>query len=496
MDRNRKTDVCVVGAGIAGLSTAYLLARAGRKVVVLDDGAIAGGQTLLTTAHVSSVPDDRYETIKKIHGVQGARLVADALSSAIDRIESTVNDEHSDCAFRRLDAFLFAEPRHDAGELDREFAAARETGVIQVERAGRAPIPSFDTGPCLCYRNQAQFQPIRYLAALAEAIRRHGGEIYGDTHVTAIHGGNAAFVETHYGNRVDANSLVVATNSPVNDRMTMHTKQAPYISYVIAARVPRDAVPFALYWDTNDPFHYVRLHRPCENHAAEDLLIIGGEDHKSGQAQDGERRFARLEHWARERFPEILGVEHRWAGQVLESNDALPFIGRNPSDHDNVFIATGFSGLGMTNGTLAGMIISDLIRGRENRWSELYDPARKVKSFSSLREFVKENLNVAGQYTALLTPGEVRSTDEIALGEGAVLRRGVRKLAVYRDVSGRIFEMSAICPHLGCVVQWNSTEKTWDCPCHGSRFDAQGGVINGPSNCNLERVACYATTND
>jgi len=492
LDRNLKTDVCVVGAGIAGLSAAYLLSRSGGKVVVIEDGQIASGQTLSTTAHVSSVPDDRYAAIKRTHGAEGAQQVAAALTAAINQIESIVEEERIECDFRRLDAYLFLAPGHDEQVLDQELQAANETGDLSVHRIPTSPLPSFDTGPCLRYQGQAQFQPIRYLAALTEAIRRRGGEVYGRTHATSIEGGKGARIETHAGHRIEANAIVVATNTPINDRLAIHTKQAPYLSYVIAARIANDSIPFGLYWDTDDPFHYVRRHRirgyAGADGALHDYLIIGGEDHKSGQADDGEERFARLEAWARERFPEMGAVEHRWAGQVMESVDGLPFIGRNPMDYENVFIATGFSGIGMTNGTLAGMIIRDLIRGRDNPWAELYHPGRKAKSLASLRQFAKENLNVAGQYAALVTPGEVHSVDEIPAGHGAILRRGIRKFAVYRNPQGRLYEMAALCPHLGCVVQWNSTEKTWDCPCHGSRFQAEGDVINGPANQGLEKI--------
>jgi glycine/D-amino acid oxidase-like deaminating enzyme/nitrite reductase/ring-hydroxylating ferredoxin subunit len=491
LSKNLKTDVCIVGAGIAGLSTAYLLSRAGRKVVLIDDGRIASGQTQLTTAHVSNVPDVRYTAIERSRGTEMTRRAAEALTAALHRIESNVEEEHIDCDFRRLDAYLFLKPGDTDDVLEKELRAARDTKVIRVSRVPRAPLPSFDTGPCLRYQRQAQFQPLRYLAELTRAIQRRGGEIYGHTHATAIKGGSAAYVETHSGAKVDANSVVVATNTPVNDRVAIHTKQAPYLSYVIAARIPTNAVPFGLYWDTDDPFHYVRLHRnragAVENGDAHDFLIIGGEDHKTGQAQDGEQRFERLEAWARERFPEIQYIEHRWTGQVMESIDGLPFIGRNPLDNDNVFVATGFSGLGMTNGTLAGMIITDMICERPNPWADLYDPSRKATSLSALGHFAKENLNVARQYAALLSPGEVESVDHILPGEGAVIRRGIHKLAVYRRPTGAVCEMSAVCPHLGCVVQWNATEKGWDCPCHGSRFGPEGDVRNGPANSNLER---------
>jgi glycine/D-amino acid oxidase-like deaminating enzyme/nitrite reductase/ring-hydroxylating ferredoxin subunit len=492
LERNLKTDVCIVGGGMAGLSTAYLLSRAGRKVVVIDDGAIASGQTQLTTAHVSNVPDVRYANIERSRGIEMMRRAAEALTAALHRIESNVEEEHIDCDFRRVDAYLFLKPGDSDDVLEKELRAARDTGVIRASRVPRAPLPSFDTGPCLRYQGQAQFQPLRYLAELARAIQSRGGELYGNTHATALKGGKTARVDTHCGAVIDANSVVVATNTPVNDRVAIHTKQAPYLSYVIAARIPSNSVPFALYWDTDDPFHYVRLHRGRSDAASDgdaaDFLIIGGEDHKTGQADDGEERFERLEAWARQRFPEIQYVDHRWAGQVMESIDGLPFIGRNPMDDENVFIATGFSGLGMTNGTLAGMIITDLICGRENPWAELYEPSRKAKSLSALGHFAKENLNVAAQYAALLGPGEIQSVDEIPNGEGAVIRRGIRKVAVFRSPTGVLCELSAICPHLGCVVQWNATEKGWDCPCHGSRFGPEGDVRNGPANRNLERA--------
>jgi len=320
------------------------------------------------------------------------------------------------------------------------------------------------------------------LAGLARAIKRDGGRIHTGTHASKIEGGRVARVETEGGAVVTADSVVVATNTPVNDRFAIHTKQAAYLTYVIAARVPSGSVTKALYWDTPDPYHYVRLQAVGRGAGAYDLLISGGEDHKSGQADDAGRRFAALERWTRARFP-VGDVEYRWSGEVMEPFDSLAFIGRNPSDEDNVFIATGDSGNGMTHGTIAGILNTDLIMGRENEWATLYEPSRKT--LRALPEFASENLNVAAQYADHLTPGEVDSTDEIGRGEGAIIRRGLKKVAVYKTEAGATHEMSAVCTHLGCVVDWNSLEKTWDCPCHGSRFDARGRVVNGPANSDL-----------
>jgi nitrite reductase/ring-hydroxylating ferredoxin subunit len=217
-----------------------------------------------------------------------------------------------------------------------------------------------------------------------------------------------------------------------------------------------------------------------------DLLIVGGEDHKSGQKDDANRRFGILERWTRERFPGIESIDYRWSGEVMEPIDGLAFIGRNPLDADNVFIATGDSGNGMTHGTIAGILLTDLIMGRDNEWARLYEPSRKT--LRSLPEFVLENLNVAKEFTELVTPGDVDSIQQIKPGSGATIRRGLTKVAVYRDEAGGVHERSAICRHLGCVVNWNTLENTWDCPCHGSRYDAYGHVIQGPANSDLESV--------
>jgi Rieske Fe-S protein len=211
-----------------------------------------------------------------------------------------------------------------------------------------------------------------------------------------------------------------------------------------------------------------------------EILIVGGEDHKTGQEDDGQLRFERLESWARLRWPQIQEIVFQWSGQVMESQDYLGFIGRNPMDKQNIYIATGDSGMGMTHGTIAGMLISDLILGKKNPWTDLYDPAR-VK-LRSAKEFVSENLNAAVQYVDYFTGGDVSTAKDVARGSGAVLRRGIKKVAVYRDQRGGVLECSAVCPHLGGIVRWNSTENTWDCPLHGSRFDPNGNVINGPAN--------------
>jgi glycine/D-amino acid oxidase-like deaminating enzyme/nitrite reductase/ring-hydroxylating ferredoxin subunit len=334
----------------------------------------------------------------------------------------------------------------------------------------------------LKFPRQAQFDVLQYLRGVAAAAQARGVRVFNHTHANTVQGGADAHVATDHG-VVRARAVVVATNTPVNDLVAIHTKQAPYRTYVVGARIPAGSMPPILLWDTPDPYHYVRL-RQGDHASGTDVLIVGGEDHKTGQADDGEERFRRLEAWTRERFPNVEAFEFRWSGQVMEPIDSLALIGRNPLDSVNVYIATGDSGNGMTHGTIAGMLITDLITGRENPWAGLYDPSRK--SLGALNEFARENLNVAAQYADLVTPGEVADVSEIVPGQGAIVRRGLKKVAVYRATDGVFHERSAFCTHLGCVVRWNSLEATWDCPCHGSRFQVDGHVVNGPANSPLE----------
>jgi glycine/D-amino acid oxidase-like deaminating enzyme/nitrite reductase/ring-hydroxylating ferredoxin subunit len=494
LTRDQSVDVCVVGAGIAGLTTAYELLTRGQSVVVLDDGPIGGGQTQRTTAHLTNAIDDRYVNIEAWHGAEGARLAAASHMAAIDEIERIVAREWIPCEFERVDGYLFAPPGRWDKLLVDELQAARRAGVI-VESEACLPLSTFASGPCLRFPRQGQFHPLKYLLGLAHAILKMGGQIYSSTRVTSYECGPPVCVKTESGVTVTAAHLVVATNTPFNDWVTIHTKQAPYLTYALAFAVPRGSVPRALYWDTETPYHYVRVEplNPDDapgdrmgDSSTEDLLIVGGEDHKTGQADDAEKRYDALEAWACSRFPISRVRRCQWSGQVFETIDGLAFIGRNPLDGPNVYIATGDSGQGMTHGTIAGMLLSDLITGRENPWASLYDPARKTVGAAT--RYLQENVNVAVQYTDWLTSGDVSSTDEIRSGSGAVVRSGLTKVAAYRDESGALHECSAICPHLGCVVHWNHGEHTWDCPCHGSRFDCHGHLLIGPANVDLSPV--------
>jgi glycine/D-amino acid oxidase-like deaminating enzyme/nitrite reductase/ring-hydroxylating ferredoxin subunit len=479
-------DVCIVGAGIAGMTTAYLLAREGKSAVVLDDGPIGGGMTARTTAHLVNALDDRYFELERLHGEEGARLAAESHTAAINAIEAIVEQEAIKCEFERLDGYLFVPPRESQKVLDDELAAVHKAGLTDIEKVERVPWDSYDTGPALRFPRQAQFHPLKYLHGLAEAIKQKGGRIYTQTHATEIEGGKQARVETKGGGLVTAGSVVVATNTPVNDLIAIHTKQAGYQTYVIGARIPKGSVTRGLYWDTPDPYHYLRIETVGKGAEAYDVLIVGGEDHKTGQQDDANKRYGALERWTRHRFPMVESIEYRWSGEVMEPIDGLAFIGRNPMDQPNVFIATGDSGNGMTHGTIAGILLTDLILGRKNAWESIYDPSRIT--LKALPEFAKENLNVAVQYTDLVVAGDVDSVDEIKAGKGAIISRGLSKLAVYRDPKGEVHALSAVCTHLGCIVKWNTSENTWDCPCHGSRFDALGKVIQGPANRDLAEV--------
>ncbi len=483
LDRDAQCDVCVVGAGIAGLTTAYLLTRVGLKTLVIDMNQIGGGETGRTTAHLTYALDDRYFNLEKLHGQAGAQLAAASHNASIDLIESIVRGEKIDCSFERVDGYLFLKPGDPADTLDRELEATHRVGLTAVEKVARAPLNSFDTGPALRFPQQAQFHPLKYLAGLTQALLQKGGKVFTQTRAKKIAGGNSATITTYSGHTITADAVVVATNTPINDVVTIHTKQAGYQTYVIGARVPAGSVPLALYWDTGDPYHYLRLHHLNNDF---DLLIVGGEDHKTGQEENPEQCYSRLEAWTRERFPMIQDIEYRWSGEVMEPVDGLAFIGPNPSSEANVYIATGDSGNGMTHGTVAGMLLADLIQGRKNAWADLYDPARLTPR--AVKDFVKENFDVAVYLTDWVTGGTADEAAEIPRGTGAIVRRGLRKVAAYRDAAGTLHEHSAVCTHLGCIVHWNNAEQSWDCPCHGSRFDPHGKVIHGPANRDLAPV--------
>jgi glycine/D-amino acid oxidase-like deaminating enzyme/nitrite reductase/ring-hydroxylating ferredoxin subunit len=435
-----------------------------------------------------------------MHGERAAQLVADSHTTAISRIEENARELKIDCDFERLDGFLFVPPNCSTAILEEELNATHRAGLMDVEWVDHAPI-DFDTGPCLRFPRQGQFHVLKYLRGLTDAITRRGGKIFCNTHVVNVQDGCPCTVETSSGKKVTCDAVVVATGTPVNDWVKIHTKQAAYRSYVIGARVERNSIRRALYWDTLIPYHYVRLQTQSNSKGAYDVLIVGGEDHKTGQPgeiflagdafHDGRKSdevsapFMNLEKWARHLFPMMREIEFRWSGQVFEPADGLAFIGRNPGDK-NIYIVTGDSGQGMTHGTIASMLITDLIQDRDNEWATVYDPSRKA--FHAPKQFTRENLNVARRYADWLKPGEVHSVEEIAPDSGAIMRRGLTKLAIYKSKNGEVYQKSAVCPHLGCIVNWNSVEKTWDCPCHGSRFDCFGTVVNGPAIGDLKDV--------
>ena len=491
---NLTADICVIGAGIAGVTTAYLLVCEGRDVVLVDDGPVGGGMTGRTTAHLVNALDDRYYELEKILGQEFSRLSAESHTAAIDRIEKIVGDENLDCDFARVDGYLFLPPGGSVTDLKHELDAVHRAGLREVERIGHIPVGTFTTDGVLRFPRQAQFHPLKYLNGLVRATTDRGGRIFTGTRIVKVEDGDRVRIETSKGHIIKAQAAVVASNCPIDDRVIIHSKQAPYATYVLALRVTRE-VEQVLLWDTAEtaeqekrrvgpiPYHYLRFARDNEG----DVLIVGGEDHKTGQASDFEARLAKLERWARDHFPFLGGITDHWSGQVMEPVDGTAYIGRNPGDK-NVFVVTGDSGNGMTHGTIAGILITDLICGRENPWTKLYDPGRKTLQPAVVADYVIENANVVAQLRDYVTPGDEPDAERIQSGEGAVLREGAKKIAAYRDEGGTLHKFSAVCPHLKCIVRWDGCEKTWDCPCHGSRFDALGRVLNGPAISDLEEL--------
>lgn len=468
-------DLLVIGSGIAGLSSAYEAARFGAKVVVIDRGEITGGMTARTTAHLASELDDYYSELIRVVGEDQARLYRESQEAAINRVEAICRDENIDADFERLPGYLVAARSEDGKQLEDEYEACRTLG-LDVEWSDSAPIPLPEGTKALRFPDQARFHPLKYCAGLAQAIERHGGRLFSKTaYVSHDESEGGLTIKTEEGRTIQTGAALFATNSPVNDLVKVHTKQVPMRTYAMAGKVAAGSVEDALVWDTLDAYHYVRL-QPAGD--GQDWLIVGGEDHRSGTANDMEERFARLEKWARERFP-VASFNYRWSGQVMEPADFMPYSGRDGSDR--IYLHSGDSGQGMTNGVAGALNFIALYRNDKARFADLFEPSRKPTSRISLGEYVKGQGPVVANLAEYLGSGEVDSVNQIKPGEGAILRRGVAKIAVYRDEDGSITERSAVCTHVGCIVHWNGFEKCWDCPCHGSQFLPDGTVLNGPA---------------
>ncbi|MBL0065637.1 MAG: FAD-dependent oxidoreductase [Bacteroidetes bacterium] len=485
---NEDTDILVIGGGIAGLTTAYCLAKEGRKVVLVEDGFIGSGETGRTTAHLTCALDDRYFQLEKTFDIPTAELAAESHTAAIDWIENTIRQHAIECHFKRVDGYLFSHPTDSEENLQEEYKATQRAG-LHTELLTTVPsIVSEHLKSCIKFPNQAQFHILLYMKGLSDAFQQLGGKIYTETKAESITKEGA----TANGFKIKANHIVVATNTPFNDWVAMHTKQWPYRTYVIAAKIPKGKLPYALWWDTGDqdsrwiskPYHYVRLEEYNEQY---DMLIAGGEDHRTGQADDEhikeQDRYFRLEEWTRKHFPAIEKIELTWSGQVMEPLDSLAYIGKNPGD-ENIYIITGDSGNGMTHGTLGGIIIKDIILGKENPWIKIYSPSRIT--LKTTGDYLHEAGNMVAQYADWLTPEVVQQTDQLQPGEGAIISNRMKKFAVYRDEENKLHTCTAVCPHLGAILQWNADEKTFDCPMHGSRFTNTGKVINGPASTDLK----------
>lgn len=475
-----RVEIAVVGAGIAGLSTAYELMLRGHEVAVVDRGAIAGGMTARTSAHLSYQIDDRYAELIRTHGEASARKYFESQKAAVDRVEAICADAKIECAFRRIDLYLFAPDARGRRQLEKEIEAASKIGFSGVEWS-QAPVDAPTEG-CLRFPNQARFHPLQYLNGLCKVLKRRGVQLYSDTAIVSVEEtARGVVAKTESGHTITARALVAATNSPFVNRLAVHTKQAPYRTYVMTGSVPKGSAADALIWDTEDPYHYVRLD-PREK---DDLLIFGGEDHKSATVDDAVDRLKRLEAWARQRFPNLGAIEHAWSGQTYEPFDHLPFIGKSPA-RKRVFVVTGDSGEGLTTGVAASLILPDLIEGKKNAWASVYNPSRKVVAPSPLGDYVRQAAETAKSLIERVTGGE--KPEDVPRGKGAIIKLKGEKHAAYRDQQGELHLMKAACTHVGCTVQWNSFEECWDCPCHGSQFAATGEALQCPAVSPLKTV--------
>ena len=474
---NEVSDCLIVGAGITGLTAALLLQKAGKKTVVAEKHMVGFGTTGGTSAHINTFADTTYKEAASAFGEDGARLFARAINEGLRIIKENVSSYKIDCDFEEKPGFLYAENSDQVKQLKDIFDGAELVGVpVQYTTAAPAPVPY---EKALEFPGQAQFHPLKYLQALQNEYIHAGGQIFAHCKVTEVTTQDGIHLAKTGEATLKAKNILYCTHLPPNINV-FNFRCAPYRSYVMAVRLKSGKYPDALVYDMQEPYHYIRSHTIDQ----QQLLIVGGLDHKTGH-EDPEKAFGELEKYIR-KYYNISSIKYKWSSQYYVPVDGLPYIGQMPLAADGIYCATGFNGNGMMLGTISGKILADLVSGRESDYIKIFSPSR-IKPVDGFSEFVKENADVAYHFVAdRLAIHSTDSIKRIKPGTGKVIEIDGKKIAAYRDESGEVHALNPVCTHAACIVNWNGGEKSWDCPCHGARYDIDGKVITGPATMDLQ----------
>jgi glycine/D-amino acid oxidase-like deaminating enzyme/nitrite reductase/ring-hydroxylating ferredoxin subunit len=473
-----EVEVTIVGGGITGLTAAIELVKAGHSVALIEGRQIGSGTTGLSSCHLTTDIDEEYRNVADSFGMETSMLVANSRISAIDYIERTVKEKNIACDFRRVPGYLYTEIPEDVSTLQEEFDAARNAGLM-VQLSDSLPLP-FKVNKVLRFENQAEFNAQQYVDGLSLNLHLIGGFVFENSVVVSMNEKEGHYIVKTSGGTVRSKYVFVATHQPLFFNV-LQTVSAPYISYMIAAKLRSQEFPVGLFWDTADPYHYTRYYQTDKGA----YVVVGGEDHKTGHEKNTKSRIERLQQYVKSRF-DIASIDYTWSAQYYEPADGLPYIGRSPFGK-NIFVATGYSGDGLVYGTVAGLIIADLIQDKRNLWHKVYDSTRFTPA-ASVADFVKENVNVVKHFIKDRIGVDADGLTDVKPGEGKIVKVNGEKLAVVREDDETLHAVSPVCPHMKCFVSYNNFENTWDCPCHGSRFNADGSVIYGPATIGLHKV--------
>lgn len=479
-NEQRQYDVIIAGGGITGLSLGVMLQRKGKRCLILEAQTLGFGTTGGTTAHLNTMMDTPYPQIISNFGLENAKLVARAAREAIELVKSNIENYGIDCGFEEVPAYLFSQNGKQTEELEEIEDACRQVGVV-CEFASELPVP-IQFEKVLKIEQQAKFHPLRYILKLAEVFEKEGGVIIESCRVLgSSKKDDLVMVETSNGEFSAAN-LVFATHIPIGVNL-IHFRCSPYRSYAMAVKLEDNAYPDSLIYDMYDPYHYYRT----QTIDGENYLIVGGDDHRTGEEPNTNGCFLKLESHIRSHF-NVSTVVSQWSSQYFEPADGLPYIGHLPGNPENVLVATGYGGNGMTYSHVAAITLSDMILNGDSQYQKLFSPSR-LKPVAGFTEFVKHNADVVKQFVGgWLGMDKLEEAADLATNDAKVVKYEGESLGVYKDDSGVLHAVNPACTHVKCSVAWNAAEKSWDCPCHGARYSVDGEVLTGPASRDLEKV--------